>query len=480
MPKNVVVLSDGTGQAGGVRPDQRLSNVYKLYRAARIGPDSTIDPSAQVAFYDAGLGTDDDAASVPTRIAKTLRKTLASVTGRGITRNIIDCYEFILNQYEPGDRIFLFGFSRGAYTARCIANLLELCGVPTVGRAGGRMPIHKPETRSIAEEAVGTVYEHGAGRPAGMFDAERNELARRFRERYRSGDDDGANAHPYFVGVFDTVASLGAHGPMRAALGAALLIGLLLVGMTVAALAHVLFGSPIRITTAIVTGAALLAYAIGSVRANLHVIRDFPRKGDRRWHIAKWQMRNYDQRKPRGIRFARHAIAIDETRADFQRVRWGFKGVVDEPVEGEPERFRQLWFAGNHSDVGGSYPEEESRLSDITLDWMVKEATSLPEALVLDRDRLRLFPSCAGMQHCEVDAMRDALARWMPKRLAARWKPTWKETPRLAVLEATLHPSVAERFALPGVWKCGRWGPYRPETLRHDPHFAHLYPATPE
>ena len=80
MAKNIVVLADGTGQAGGVRPDQRLSNVYKLYRACRTGPESVIDPLQQVAFYDAGLGTDDDAAGAPTRFVRSLRKTLASVT----------------------------------------------------------------------------------------------------------------------------------------------------------------------------------------------------------------------------------------------------------------------------------------------------------------------------------------------------------------------------------------------------------------
>lgn len=118
MPKNVVVFADGTGQAGGVRPDQRLSNVYKLYRASRSGPDSSVDPSAQIAFYDAGLGTDDDSAGAPTQFFRWLRKLLASVTGRGITRNIADCYEFVLNNYDSGDRIMLFGFSRGAYSPR--------------------------------------------------------------------------------------------------------------------------------------------------------------------------------------------------------------------------------------------------------------------------------------------------------------------------------------------------------------------------
>ncbi len=44
MPKNIVVFSDGTGQDGGVRPEQPMSNVYKLYRACRIGPENSVHP----------------------------------------------------------------------------------------------------------------------------------------------------------------------------------------------------------------------------------------------------------------------------------------------------------------------------------------------------------------------------------------------------------------------------------------------------
>ncbi|MBB3693584.1 DUF2235 domain-containing protein [Sphingomonas sp. BK580] len=472
MGKNIVIFSDGTGQAGGVRPDQRLSNVYKLYRASRSGPDSPIDPAAQIAFYDAGLGTEDDAAGAPTRFVRWIRKLLGSVTGRGITRNIVDCYQHVLDHYEPGDRIFIFGFSRGAYTARCIANLLELCGVPAKGRDDRPLPRLKPEVREIAEEAVRTVYEHGAGRSVAKFDAERNELARRFRDKYASGDADGSNVHPHFVGVFDTVASLGARGLVRFGLGVGLVLGLAAAASFVGLVARVGFGLSFWAVTAIVTGGALIAFAASSLRSTVHVIRDFPNKGDRRRHIAKWEMKNYDQRLPHGIRFARHAMAIDETRADFPRVKWGWKGRKDERIEGEPERFVQLWFAGNHSDIGGSYPEEESRLSDISLQWMVKEATSIPDPLIVDDARLKLYPSAAGVQHCEVDAMRDRLAAWMPRWLARRWKPTWKEAPRTEVLGATMHSSVDERFALPGVWKCGRYGPYRPETLRNDPHYS--------
>ena len=130
MPKNIVVYSDGTGQDGGVRPEQRVSNIYKMFRASRVSFDNAIDPREQVTMYDAGLGTDVGATAL-TAPVRFVQKLLSSIDGRGITANIADCYAFIINHYEPGDRIYLFGFSRGAYTVRSLADLLRLCGVPT-------------------------------------------------------------------------------------------------------------------------------------------------------------------------------------------------------------------------------------------------------------------------------------------------------------------------------------------------------------
>lgn len=213
MPKNIVIYSDGTGQDGGVRPDQRLSNVYKLYRATRVGPDSAINPAEQIAFYDPGLGTDADASGWIS-VQKWLGKLLGSIAGRGIAVNITDCYEFILNHWQPGDRIFIIGFSRGAYTARCVAQVLSLCGVPTHQSNDPSTPFRRfsRSTRLVANRAVHQVYEHGAGHPREKFEAEREELARRFRVEFGSDSDGIPNAHPHFIGVFDTVAALGAKG----------------------------------------------------------------------------------------------------------------------------------------------------------------------------------------------------------------------------------------------------------------------------
>ena len=140
MAKNILIFSDGTGEAGGLTPDENVSNIYKLFRATRCGPDSDIDPRDQVTFYDPGLGSQPETGVFGAeRAYRWVYNLVSQATGLGITKNIVDCYAAILQMWQPGDRIFLFGFSRGAYTVRCVAAVLSLCGVPTT-MATGRRP----------------------------------------------------------------------------------------------------------------------------------------------------------------------------------------------------------------------------------------------------------------------------------------------------------------------------------------------------
>jgi uncharacterized protein (DUF2235 family) len=101
-----------------------------MYRATRCGPDSLVDPREQLAFYDPGLGSQADGGHFTGRLLRWVHNTVAQATGFGITRNIIDCYAALIRLWEPGDRIFLFGFSRGAYTVRCLGGVIAKCGIP--------------------------------------------------------------------------------------------------------------------------------------------------------------------------------------------------------------------------------------------------------------------------------------------------------------------------------------------------------------
>ena len=134
--------------------------------------------------------------------------------------------------------------------------------------------------------------------------------------------------------------------------------------------------------------------------------------------------------------------------------------MLNPPRENEPEQFEQIWFAGNHADIGGSYPENESRLSDITLSWMIDFVTDkIPEAnrVLVNPELLELYPSSDGMMHdeCMVGIAGTDL----------KWKRTVRDVPHDSVLHATVY----ERLAMSTVRNFTSYSPYRPAALRnHD------------
>jgi uncharacterized protein (DUF2235 family) len=455
--KNIVIFSDGTGQRGGLFVDERRSNIYKLYRASRCGPDTDVDPRAQLAFYDPGLGTLPEGGAFLKRTWRKLYNLASQATGLGLTGNIIDCYAAILRLWEPGDRIFMFGFSRGAYTIRCLGGVLSFCGIPT--RMGDGTPLRYDESTSkkIARKAVKQVYQHTSSRDA--VDAtprerelleQRRALARQFRKRYGAGDDTTPNAHPYFIGVFDTVASL-ANPVATAALSLAAL------GFIFLPCAAVWYLLPWLRTWVDVFAIAVVASVVAAYLAT-HVKIAFGLPGHPWWrtlHLTEPRMKFYDRSLNQNVSYARHAIAIDENRSSFERVKWGDPSFWKEST---PPWFEQVWFSGDHSDVGGSYVENESRLSDISLQWMADAAASV--GLKYDQDLLRTFPDPLGPQH---DETKSSIFRFARKK------------PRDPVADSPLHPSVISRFEADAVMVYNRRQPYRPECLRHHKSVAHFY-----
>lgn len=117
MVKNIVLCSDGTGNSC---TKGRGTNVFKLYEAVDIHghkSDSSLVP--QVAFYDDGVGTENFA----------VHRMLGAAFGFGFAKNIRDLYTELVHVYRPGDKLYLFGFSRGAYTIRALAGMIRYCGV---------------------------------------------------------------------------------------------------------------------------------------------------------------------------------------------------------------------------------------------------------------------------------------------------------------------------------------------------------------
>ncbi len=473
MAKNILIFADGTGQIGGLRPDQRLSNVYKMYRAMRPGPSSPISYHDQVAYYDPGLG----AGEIDGVTASKIKSGLEAAVGAGIEDNMIDCYAKIISYYEPGDRIILIGFSRGAYTVRALANMMNLCGVPTQLPDGTPIPRHGPRLRAVATEAVKSVYSHGTGkrRVEQPYFAQREEKGRRFRVTYGSTACDGSdnlrgNVEPDFVGVFDTVAALQNSVVTWLVRGAFAATVVLLA-------ASILFGWhwAFSIIFGLLSGAALIGYG----RTVASQIRYYEEKPDtplslwnpRNWptiynntHRAYWRKENYDKWLSPKVGFARHALSIDENRADFPRVGWGTRAAVQENENKNPKWLDQIWFAGCHSDVGGSYPEDESRLSDIALAWMVDELKECVPSIIVRDELLVTTPDPFGLQHDEI---------WMSDRWYFRKK--WKRHPRLVEAEFRLHPTVIERLDALVVPDPERSRAYRPPQLADHPEASRFF-----
>lgn len=183
MPKNIMVCTDGTWD----RPDATDSgsdftpddtNVCKLFSLLpgdsqrRSATTRTKSVPGQVAFYDDGVGADGIWA---VRVAE-------GATGAGLELKLRDGYQFVSEQYEAGDRIYLVGFSRGAFTARSLGGMLTRCGVPA---------------RQLVSDTLGS---HA-------FDVYRRNdatLTAQFRKDYQSQD-----VRIEVIGVWDTVGALG-------------------------------------------------------------------------------------------------------------------------------------------------------------------------------------------------------------------------------------------------------------------------------
>lgn len=486
--RNILVFSDGTGQAGGFRFDEERTNIYKLFRACRSGPDSEVNPKNQVAYYDPGLGSMADGSHIGARLLRWVHNEIAQATGFGITRNIIDCYAALIELWRPGDRIYLFGFSRGAYTVRCLAGAIALCGIPTYDvRAQKPIRLDHRSARKIAAYAVKHVYQFTYSRPRGKATPRqrflletRDQLAARFRFEFCSNDPNDvnkANVYPHFIGVFDTVAALGSIpatlAMMTAYLLMASLVALIGAGFTVFAASD-----PWAFSLAFlqIDFSLLVVAIVGVIAIYLftHLKFDFAQPGvslRRRVqtiHLNGLRMRFYDCELNPNVGYARHAMAIDERRADFQRVPWSS---VKETKRDELgiQWFEQVWFAGAHADVGGGYPENETRLSDSALEWMLKSAHSVPGGLQHDPDVLKLWPDPAGMLHDEVKAGLGAIT--------SLFGCTWQARDRELSDKAIIHRSVYRRFDLVSARGFDDNAPYRPDALSNHVDFKSFYEA---
>src|SRR5580704_6015550 len=260
MTKNIVICCDGTGNQYG----SANSNVVKLYWTLSAA-------LKQTAYYHPGVGT-MGARSALTVAGKWWTKVRGLAFGYGFSDTIADVYSFLMEEFNPGDSIFIFGFSRGAYTARALCGLLHMFGLLT------------PGNEALIPYAL-RLYKSN--------DPCKFKIARGFRTTF------SVPCNPRFVGLWDTVTS------------------------------------------------------VGWILDTIHVHGG---------HLP------YTASLP-DVDVVRHAVSIDERRAFFRQ------NLFKTPPPPKQD-LKEVWFAGVHSDIGGSYSESESGLSKIALRWMLCEAQS--------------------------------------------------------------------------------------------------------
>ncbi len=113
--KNIVICCDGTGHEYG----RNNTNVVETYSLSVKNND-------QIAFYDPGVGTGGWEYNEESGL---LRAKHDSATGHGLQKNVEDAYRFLMESYDKDDRVYLFGFSRGAFTVRSLAGMIYKCGL---------------------------------------------------------------------------------------------------------------------------------------------------------------------------------------------------------------------------------------------------------------------------------------------------------------------------------------------------------------
>ncbi len=161
MGKRIIFCADGTWDEPG-----KNTNVYKIYKALKVSAD-------QIPFYDDGVGSD----------GLLIQKLAGGALGAGLFQKIKDGYTKLAHAYEKGDEVFIFGFSRGAYTARSVAGMVAVCGLPTANFTDQMVELAFNAYRNRDQRAALLAE---LNKTCDMFDAKLN-----------------------MVGVWDTVGSLG-------------------------------------------------------------------------------------------------------------------------------------------------------------------------------------------------------------------------------------------------------------------------------
>lgn len=346
MGRNLVVCLDGTGAQPRAKGD---SNVIKVFAMLDLS-----DPAKQIAYYDPGVGTFASPSSWGA-VARGLSRLGGLAFGNGLRQNLAEAYTWLMQEWNPGDRIYVFGFSRGAYTARALSGMLRTIGL-----------LH-PGSENLVPYAVGEfARKRGSNKPIWK---DIDEFSGNFARKAN-----GRSTVPItYIGAFDTVKAAG---------------------------------------------------------------------------ILKWDIKWPYTRKLENDLRVRHAVSMDERRRPFREY-------LVTPTE--ESRLEEVWFAGVHTDVGGTF-EDDPRLSSITLKWIVEGAV----------EEGMLVKPAAYADSCTITAEEAAGVihrnSWIWKIFIDRTRPI--------PADAVIHSSVMSRMSTPGPYS-SRVGP---GVTWADPEWAVLNP----
>jgi uncharacterized protein (DUF2235 family) len=314
-------VADADDTAGELHGDT-VTNVVKLYSnlAGRPTPETLLLHNEQEKTLVDGAGTLRQVAKYIHGVGDSrspISKVMGGVFGVGVISRIVRGYTFISRHYQPGDAIYITGFSRGAYTARALAGLITQVGLL--------------DTRKYNVNDKEEAYRRGLGawhRSKGITingSSQATAIANRFLDFIESfvaremlpSTDLVPDVPIKAVGVWDTVGSL---------------------------------GIPLYLK-------------------------------DSRFDVFQFT----DAKLSDKVEYGFHAMAIDELRIDFPVTRWHERKQID-----------QVWFAGAHADVGGGYAQDESRFSDVALQWMMAHLQSVGVQLATP---LTCVPDCVCSKH---------------------------------------------------------------------------------
>ena len=282
--KHLIFCFDGTWHK--LVPDE----VTNVGLTAKNIAGTTPKGISQIVYYSDGVGNVHRDSGI---VVKTLVKWGGGLFGHGLLANLVDAYRFLIFNYEPGDEIFIFGFSRGAFSARSFAGLLHASGILSksnaerISEAIDHYTNFKSETERDSKTERDRQFRWKYGREVCVDEAEDAWRCKTFPLEYKAGD--GYILSIKYIGVWDTVGALGLPNHWW--------------------ISHIF---------------------------------------NRKYLFHDTELLSFTKR-------AQHAVAIDERRKSFSPTLWKNIDEMNRDFDSSDPKtpYREMWFPGTHGSVGG-------------------------------------------------------------------------------------------------------------------------------